>query len=180
MIFWLTSSRHSTKQSIGIPIYLLQFDKQSPPFPAGFAFYSTFRLLCGVILSEEQRDTPCCRQSDQGVDDAADGAGLSAAQQRDQIELENADQSPVQTADNHQYQCDFVDKHRKTPLSVCIQYNRKGEFHAFFTLQLGENLTDWRMNDQISTAIRRSGGLVDQNQLIATVIVDQAGRRIYR
>ena len=35
------------------------------------------------------------------------------------------------------------------------------------------------MNDQISTAIRRSRGLIDQNQLIAAVIVDQTSGRIH-
>lgn len=46
-------------------------------------------------------------------------------------------------------------------------------------LQLRENLADWRVNDQISTAIRRSRGLIDQNQLIAAVIVDQTSGRIH-
>ena len=62
------------------------------------------------------------------------------------------------------------------PFSVCSLYNRKRELYF---LQLRENLADWRVNDQISTAIRRSRGLIDQNQLIAAVIVDQTSGRIH-
>lgn len=62
------------------------------------------------------------------------------------------------------------------PFSVYSLYNRK---RGALFLQLRENLADWRVNDQISTAIRRSRGLIDQNQLIAAVIVDQTSGRIH-
>lgn len=67
-----------------------------------------FLLLCGACLivavagfgriSEQKRDTPQRRQSDDNIDDTADDPWLSAEEERDQIELKQANAAPVDTA----------------------------------------------------------------------------------
>ncbi len=123
MIFWLTSSRHSTKLNIAYSYFTSYNLTRKDPLKAGLflsvqQFYPSMMAKMSAILS---------------------------------------------TGIIH-------------PFSVCSLYNRKRELYF---LQLRENLADWRVNDQISTAIRRSRGLIDQNQLIAAVIVDQTSCRIH-
>jgi len=64
-------------------------------------------LLLGQIV-KQKADGPDGAQSDQCVHNAADNGIHTAEQPGDQIELENTDQSPVDSADDQQCQCDFI------------------------------------------------------------------------
>ena len=123
MIFWLTSSRHSTKLNIAYSYFTSYNLTRKDP------------LSAGLFLSVQQFHPSMM-------------AKISA----------------------------ILSIGKYPPFSVCSLYNRKRELYF---LQLRENLADWRVNDQISTAIRRSRGLIDQNQLIAAVIVDQTSGWIH-
>ena len=124
MIFWLTSSRHSTKLNIAYSYFISYNLMRKDPLSAGLflsvqQFHPLIKAKISAILS----------------------IGI-----------------------------------RKLPFRFAVNITGKG---SFVFLQLRENLADWCVNDQISTAIRRSRGLIDQNQLIAAVIVDQTSGWIH-
>ena len=55
-------------------------------------------ILNNLVVPEQKRDTPQRRQSDDNIDDTADDPWLSAEEERDQIELKQANAAPVDTA----------------------------------------------------------------------------------
>ena len=68
-------------------------------------------LLDGGMLGEEQGDAPDRGQTHQSIDDAAEGAGLSAKGEGHEVKSENADAAPVEAADDSQDEGDLVDNH---------------------------------------------------------------------
>ena len=66
------------------------------------------RLLEEGVLTEKQRDTPDCREGNENIDDSAHNAALTAADEADEVELENTDAAPVEAADNEQRKRDSV------------------------------------------------------------------------
>src|SRR5699024_2943472 len=61
---------------------------------------ASLALADGVTLAEEQRDAPQAGNADDGVDHAADHRGLPAAEVGHQVELKQADQQPVDGAED--------------------------------------------------------------------------------
>ena len=60
------------------------------------------------MAPEQQGDAPGTGQTYQGIDDAAQQRILAAEKPGHQIELEQANQTPVQTADDGKEQCDGI------------------------------------------------------------------------
>lgn len=67
-------------------------------------------------LPEQQRDAPDSRQADQNIDDAAENGSGAAEQPRHQVKLKQADQPPVQAADDGQHQRDLIHDHKNPSL----------------------------------------------------------------
>ncbi len=65
----------------------------------------------GYGIAEEQGNAPDSAQTDQSVNDPADGAVGTAEGKGHQIEAEHTDGAPVQAAYDGQDQCNFIDKH---------------------------------------------------------------------
>jgi len=70
-----------------------------------FLIFAKKKLLLASVenlnaASEQKRDAPKCRKTDDGVDDSADHSGLSAEDPCDYIKSEQADASPVDTTDD--------------------------------------------------------------------------------
>ena len=67
-------------------------------------------ILCGRkrTSAEQKRNAPDAGQTDNGVDDAADSRGLSAKDPCHKVKFENADQTPVDGADDAENQCKSV------------------------------------------------------------------------
>ena len=61
-----------------------------------------------IAFSEEQRNAPECRKSDDGVNYAADKSSLAAEDPRNDIKAEQSYAAPVYAADNRKYQSDSV------------------------------------------------------------------------
>ena len=76
---------------------------------------------CGFRVAEQKRDTPYGGQTNQGIDDPADGAVGAAADEGDQVETKDADGTPVQTANDGQDQSNFVDKHACFLLTLVLR-----------------------------------------------------------
>ena len=70
-------------------------------------------LLCLVHKSaaEEQGDAPDGGESDEGVDNAADGGGLSAENVGHKVESEKTHETPVESADYGEDKGDAIHKH---------------------------------------------------------------------
>lgn len=75
------------------------------------AFFAS--ALDHFAVAEEKGDAPQAGGANQGVDDAAEHGCLAAKDRGDQIELEDADQPPVDGADDDQKQCNFVQNQEK-------------------------------------------------------------------
>ena len=75
------------------------------------------RLIClfavAEATTEQQRATPQTANGDDRVDDTGDEHIRSAENPRDQIKLEQTDQSPVECADDDQCQCDLINDLQK-------------------------------------------------------------------
>ena len=69
------------------------------------------------LMTEEQGNAPKTGQSHQAENDAAEQRGLSAKQESNNVEAEQADAAPVQCADDCQSQRDFIPKHNKSSIS---------------------------------------------------------------
>lgn len=69
-----------------------------------------------LTLAKQQGNAPKTCQTHQRVDNAAEDGILTAEQPSYQIKLENANQTPVQTADNGKNQCQSI--HMCTSISV--------------------------------------------------------------
>ena len=76
------------------------------------------RRVAGVVLRvpEQQRDAPETCQPDQRVDDPGEDGGLSAEQECDGIKAEQPHAAPVQCADDHKDQRNFVNDHILPPV----------------------------------------------------------------
>ena len=76
------------------------------------------RRVAGVVLRvpEQQRDAPETCQPDQRVDDPGEDGGLSAEQECDGIKAEQPHAAPVQRADDHKDQRNFVNDHIVPPV----------------------------------------------------------------
>lgn len=68
------------------------------------------------MAPEQQGDAPCAGQTHQSIDDPAQERILPAEDPSNQIKLKQADESPVQTADDGKKQCDRI--HNITSVSV--------------------------------------------------------------
>ena len=77
--------------------------------PSPFCYIMLFVCVCESIFPEQQRDAPQCGDTHQGIDNAADKGSLPAEYPGHQIELENTDGTPVDSADNHQDQGNNVE-----------------------------------------------------------------------
>ena len=69
---------------------------------AGSAF------VAAAAFAEQQADAPEAGEADEGVDDAGDDGGLAAEDPGDEVKFENADQAPIQGADDGKNQCDGI------------------------------------------------------------------------
>ena len=69
---------------------------------AGSAF------AAAAAFAEQQADAPEAGEADEGVEDAGDNGGLAAENPGDEVEFENADQAPIQGADDGKDQCDGI------------------------------------------------------------------------
>ena len=76
------------------------------------------RRVAGVVLrvAEQQRDAPETCQPDQRVDDPGEDGGLPAEQECDGIKAEQPHAAPVQRADDHKDQRNFVNNHIVPPV----------------------------------------------------------------
>ena len=95
---------------------------------AARAFQEIFRrsgLLRHSRIPEKQRYAPSRRKGDQDIYDTADHSALTAEKPGDQVKAENADETPVESADYQQHECKFVDPHR-----VSTFQNIRGQFTA--------------------------------------------------
>jgi hypothetical protein len=69
--------------------------------PRGIPADAFFLFSLNVFpFAKQQGDTPKTGKTDQGKNDSADHGALSAEQPRNQVKLENTDQTPVQTSDD--------------------------------------------------------------------------------
>ena len=68
-------------------------------------------FLYSVALSEQERDAPQCRETDQCVDDAAECGCLPAEKVRDKVKSEYTDKAPVDAADDGKHQGNSVHDH---------------------------------------------------------------------
>src|SRR5690606_12505455 len=76
------------------------------------ALHSATRLgadFAGVSGLQQRDDLPQGGQADQGVDHAGQHGVLAAEDRRDQVELGETDQAPVDAADDHEHEGDEVD-----------------------------------------------------------------------
>ena len=81
-------------------------------------FFLTLHILQRVIAgAEEERDAPCTRQSDHGIDDTGGHGRGPAAHPRNQIELEQTDATPVERADDGNDQRNAIHDHHMRNLS---------------------------------------------------------------
>ena len=71
--------------------------------------------------TEEQRDTPQTCQTDQTVNQPGKQSHLAAQQERHQVQSEQGDGTPVQSADNGQSQCESVPDQRN-PSNSDLEY----------------------------------------------------------
>ena len=82
------------------------------------------RLIClfavAEATTEQQRATPQPANGDDRVDDTGDEHIRSAENPRDQIKLEQTDQSPVECADDDQCQRDLINDLQKKFLLFII------------------------------------------------------------
>ena len=78
-------------------------------------------MLGALFGLEEQGNAPQAGQTNQGIDDSAEDCILPAKKPRNQVKLENTDQTPVGAADNGKNQRDRV--HIDTSLCwISIEY----------------------------------------------------------
>jgi hypothetical protein len=63
---------------------------------------------CRGAVAEQKRNTPDGRKCHQNVDQSAENGRCAAEHPCDQIQLKNADKTPVDTADNQQYQSKLI------------------------------------------------------------------------
>lgn len=68
------------------------------------------------VVPEQQGNAPQGAQTHQSIDDAAEEAAASAEKPCHKVELKQADEPPVDAADDVQSQCGFI-QHNHTSLS---------------------------------------------------------------
>lgn len=74
-----------------------------------FTFFSLYVALINVmIVCEEGRYADYSRDPDQRIDDSRDDHAEVIENEGDEIEIEEADQSPIQGSDNDDDQGDFL------------------------------------------------------------------------
>jgi len=71
--------------------------------------------------AEEKGNAPDARKCDEGVDNACNQGILTAADPRDEVELEKSDAAPVECADDNEYQGESVKYHNQIPFGVIGQ-----------------------------------------------------------
>ena len=72
------------------------------------------QLLKAFAGAEYQRDTPNACQRNDGIDDTAEQRGLSTADPSHDVELEQTDATPVQSAQDGENQRNAIHNHSKT------------------------------------------------------------------
>ena len=81
-----------------------KFHKKTP------AFAGVFLSVVPVKIAEQKRNAPQTGNTDKRIDDAGKGTGLSAEEKCDTVETEQAYTAPVQRADDHEDQRQFIDE----------------------------------------------------------------------
>ena len=71
--------------------------------------FAVHLLLNEVIVPEQEGNAPYGGDADERVDDAAQNGALSAEKPCDEIKLENADEAPVDAADDDENNADFIE-----------------------------------------------------------------------
>ena len=77
--------------------------------------FAVHLLFNEVIVPEQEGNAPYGGDADECVDDAAQNGALSAEKPCDEIKLENADEAPVDAADNGQQQQNLFEYGHKNP-----------------------------------------------------------------
>ena len=70
--------------------------------------FAVHLLFNEVIVPEQEGNAPYGGDADECVDDAARRGALNAEKPCDEIKLENADEAPVDAADDHKDQSQFI------------------------------------------------------------------------
>ena len=83
-------------------------------------------MLCGCrfcqrLLPEQEGHAPQCGDRHKNINGTADERRRTAEKPCHQVEFEHADQTPVDTADDKQNQCEFI---RQPPVKILVRFSR--------------------------------------------------------
>ena len=90
-------------------------------------------VVLRLMFLEQQGDAPQCGDAHDGIDHAADQAGLTAADERYQVKLKKTDGAPVKSTDDDEHQGYFI-KHFFIS-SRQRYFEQKGEIYSFYFSQ---------------------------------------------
>lgn len=94
-----------------------------------------FLFIGNSVVLEQQRNAPQRRKTDEGINYAAEGCGLAAADPCDKVKGEKAYASPVDAADDCKNQRNAIDNHIKNSFPPFILSRLRTKIQEIFSLR---------------------------------------------